>query len=52
MEKDTRNKLLEDLHLEAWRHAVAGQRLLSRIRDLETLFKAQDILEDKEKHNA
>jgi len=46
MEKDTRNKLLEELHLEAWRHAIAGQKLLSRIRDLETLFKAQDILED------
>jgi hypothetical protein len=42
MDKKTRNALLEELHMEAWRHAIAGQKLLSRIRDLETLFKAQD----------
>jgi superfamily I DNA/RNA helicase len=35
--------------MEAWKHAIAGQRLLSRIRDLETMFKAEDVKEDKEK---
>jgi len=52
MDKDTRNKMLEELHMEAWRHAIAGQRLLSKIRDLETMFKAQDAKEDKENQNA
>jgi hypothetical protein len=48
MDKDTRNKMLEELHMEAWRHAIAGQKLLSKIRDLETMFKAQDAREDKQ----
>jgi hypothetical protein len=52
MDRNTRNKLLEELHMETWRHAIAGQKLLSKIRDLETMFKAEDMKEDKEKQNA
>jgi hypothetical protein len=48
MDRKIRNKILEELSLEAWHHAIAGQKLLSRIRDLETMFKAQDTREDKE----
>jgi hypothetical protein len=46
MKRETRNVLLEELHLEAWKHAIAGQKLLARIRDLETMFKAEDAIED------
>jgi len=49
IDRESRDKLLGDLHMEAWKHAIAGQRLLSRIRDLETMFKAEDVKEDKEK---
>jgi hypothetical protein len=49
MDRKTRNNLLAELHSEAWHHAIAGQKLLSKIRDLETLFKAQDIKEDNKK---
>jgi len=50
IDRKTRNTLLEELHTEAWKHAINGQRLLSKIRDLETLFKAQDAEEDKEQN--
>lgn len=52
MDRKIRNKILEELTSEAWHHAIAGQKLLSRIRDLETMFKAQDAKEDKENQNA
>jgi hypothetical protein len=48
MDRKTRNKILEGLSSEAWHHAIAGQKLLSRIRELETMFKAQDAREDKQ----
>jgi len=48
MDRKIRNKILEELSLEAWHHAIAGQKLLSRIRDFETMFKAQDAREDKQ----
>jgi len=48
MDRKIRNKILEELSLEAWRHAIKGQQLLSRIRDLETMFKAEDAREDKQ----
>jgi hypothetical protein len=48
MDREIRNKILEELSLEAWHHAIKGQQLLSRIRDLETMFKAQDAREDKQ----
>ena len=51
MDRKTRKTILEELHLEAWKHAINGQRLLSRIRDLETMFKADDIIIDKQKEN-
>jgi len=47
MDRDSRNQILAELHIEAWRHAIAGQKLLSTIRDLETMFKAQDAKEDR-----
>ena len=50
IDRNSRNKILEELTSEAWHHAIAGQKLLSRIRDLETMFKAQDYREDKEQH--
>jgi hypothetical protein len=50
MDRDSRNQILAELQLEAWKHSIKGQQLLSRIRDLETMFKAQDAKEDKE-HN-
>jgi hypothetical protein len=51
MDREARNAILEELHLEAWKHAINGQRLLSRIRDLETMFKADDAIMDKQKEN-
>jgi len=48
MDRKIRNKILEELTSETWHHAIAGQKLLSRIRDLETMFKAQDAREDKQ----
>jgi hypothetical protein len=50
IDRESRNKLLEELHMEAWKHAIAGQKLLSRIRDLETMFKAEDVKEDRKQH--
>jgi hypothetical protein len=47
MDKKTRNTLLAELQLEAWHHAIAGQKLLSRIRNLEAVFWAEDTREDK-----
>jgi hypothetical protein len=47
MDKKTRNALLAELQLEAWHHAIAGQKLLSRIRNLEAVFWAEDAREDK-----
>jgi hypothetical protein len=49
LDKKTRNDLLAELQLEAWHHAIAGQRLLSRIRNLEAVFWAEDAKTDKEK---
>jgi hypothetical protein len=49
MDRKVRNSLLEELQLEAWHHAIAGQKLLSRIRKLEAAFWAEDAKEDKEK---
>jgi hypothetical protein len=50
IDRKNRNRLIEELQLEAWHHSINGQKLLSRIRDLETLFKAQDVKEDKEQN--
>jgi hypothetical protein len=48
IDRETRNAVLENLVSEAWHHAIAGQKLLSRIRDLETMFKAEDAREDNQ----
>jgi hypothetical protein len=52
IDRKVRNEILEELCLEAWHHAINGQKLLSRIRDLETMFKAQDAREDREKNES
>ena len=49
MDRKSRNALLAELQSQAWHHAIAGQKLLSRIRNLETVFWAEDAKEDKEK---
>jgi hypothetical protein len=34
-------KIIADIHSDAWYHAIEGQKLLSKIRDIETLIKAE-----------
>ena len=47
LDRKNRNALLAELQLEAWHHAIAGQKLLSRIRNLEAVFWTEDAREDK-----
>ena len=47
MDRKTRNSLLAELTQEAWRHAIAGQQLLKRVREIEAQFWAEDAIEDK-----
>jgi hypothetical protein len=47
LDRKSRNALLAELQTEAWHHAIAGQKLLSRIRNLEAVFWAEDAKEDK-----
>ena len=47
IDRKRRNALLAELQSEAWHHAIAGQKLLSRIRELEAIFWAEDAREDK-----
>jgi hypothetical protein len=45
--RKTRNALLAELTQEAWHHAITGQQLLKRIRELEAYFWHIDAIEDK-----
>jgi hypothetical protein len=47
LDRKNRNALLAELQSEAWHHAIAGQKLLSRIRELESIFRAEDYREDR-----
>jgi hypothetical protein len=47
MDRKTRNEVLASLCQEAWYHAIAGQKLLSHVRDLESQFRAIDAIADK-----
>jgi hypothetical protein len=47
LDRKNRNVLLAELQSEAWHHAIAGQKLLSRIRNLEAVFWAEDARADK-----
>ena len=51
MTKKQRNALLAELTQEAWRHAIAGQQLLKRIRELEVQYWHIDAIEDKKKQH-
>jgi len=34
-------KIIADVRNDAWHHAIQGQKLLGKIRDIETLIKAE-----------
>ena len=51
MDRKQRNALLAELTQEAWRHAIAGQQLLKRIRELEVQYWHIDAIEDKKKQH-
>lgn len=52
MNRHPRNTLLAELTQEAWHHAIAGQQLLKRIRELEVYFWHIDAIEDKNKQHS
>ena len=52
MTRQSRNAVLAELTQEAWHHAITGQQLLKRIRELEAYFWHIDAIEDKNKQHS